>query len=187
MSCPINFITVMYNKCLVFAHIFTLNLFFKWNELVFSQGEMVDHIEENIKSSHNYVEKAVKETDDAVKTSKKVHKVSQWFILLFIYWHDNIKSLASDHIGFFFFTEKDRDCSMRCYFNSNNNYYPGCPVQLRWVPSKLVCPLCKIQTLFKLFRWKVSVIAKCLKPLFLLFIFVRFKSFPFFSYSVFLY
>lgn len=101
---------------------------------------MVDRIEENIKSSHNYVEKAVAETASAVKTSKKVRKVSQWFMIiylfyLFIYWHDNIKSLASDHIGFFFFTEKDMDCSMRCYFNCYNSYYPGYHFQLRWVPS----------------------------------------------------
>lgn len=39
-----------------------------------AQGEMVDRIEENIKSSHNYVEKAVEETAAAVKTSKKVRK-----------------------------------------------------------------------------------------------------------------
>lgn len=39
---------------------------------------MVDRIEESIKNSHNYVEKAVAETASAVETSKKVRKVSKW-------------------------------------------------------------------------------------------------------------
>lgn len=42
-----------------------------------SQGEMVNRIEENIKMSHNYVEKAVADTAAAVETSKKVRKVSR--------------------------------------------------------------------------------------------------------------
>lgn len=46
-----------------------------------AQGEMVDRIEENIKSSQNYVEKAVSETAAAVKTSKKVRKKKIWIAL----------------------------------------------------------------------------------------------------------
>ncbi len=42
---------------------------------------MVDRIEENIKSSQNYVEKAVSETAAAVKTSKKVRKVSKFKVM----------------------------------------------------------------------------------------------------------
>lgn len=38
---------------------------------------MVDRIESNIKMSHDYVEKAVADTEAAVKTSKKVRKVSR--------------------------------------------------------------------------------------------------------------
>ncbi|XP_051958481.1 syntaxin-4 [Xyrauchen texanus] len=43
-----------------------------------AQGEMVDRIEENIKNSHNYVEKAVAETAEAVESSKKVFKKKLW-------------------------------------------------------------------------------------------------------------
>ncbi|XP_051524151.1 syntaxin-4-like [Myxocyprinus asiaticus] len=43
-----------------------------------AQGEMVDRIEENIKSSQNYVEKAVVETAAAVESSKKVCKKKLW-------------------------------------------------------------------------------------------------------------
>ncbi|XP_051530795.1 syntaxin-4-like isoform X2 [Myxocyprinus asiaticus] len=43
-----------------------------------AQGEMVDRIEENIKSSHNYVEKAVVETGAAVKSSRKACKKKLW-------------------------------------------------------------------------------------------------------------
>ncbi|XP_056628149.1 syntaxin-4 [Triplophysa dalaica] len=46
-----------------------------------AQGEMVNQIEENIKMSHNYVEKAVIDTSDAVKTSKKVRKKKLWIAL----------------------------------------------------------------------------------------------------------
>lgn len=43
-----------------------------------AQGEMVNRIEENIKMSHNYVEKAVTDTAAAVETSKKVRKKKLW-------------------------------------------------------------------------------------------------------------
>ncbi|XP_077057127.1 syntaxin-4 [Siphateles boraxobius] len=46
-----------------------------------AQGEMVDHIEENIKSSHDYVEKAVDQTRKAAETSKKVRKKKLWIAI----------------------------------------------------------------------------------------------------------
>ncbi|KTF87686.1 hypothetical protein cypCar_00042982 [Cyprinus carpio] len=46
-----------------------------------AQGEMVDRIEESIKSSQNYVEKAVADTAAAVVTSKKVRKKKLWLVL----------------------------------------------------------------------------------------------------------
>lgn len=43
-----------------------------------AQGEMIDRIEENVKASHNYVEKAVADTTAAVETSKKVRRKKLW-------------------------------------------------------------------------------------------------------------
>ncbi|XP_065098493.1 syntaxin-4 [Paramisgurnus dabryanus] len=43
-----------------------------------AQGDMIDRIEENIKASHNYVEKAVADTTAAVETSKKVRRKKFW-------------------------------------------------------------------------------------------------------------
>lgn len=76
----------------IFVHILIQSVF---------QGEMVDRIEESIKSSQNYVEKAVADTAAAVVTSKKVRKVSKLFIWLFIYWCDDITSFTSvtDHFS----------------------------------------------------------------------------------------
>lgn len=47
---------------------------------------MVNRIEENIKMSHNYVEKAVIDTSAAVAVSKKVRKVSQRNLFIYIYF-----------------------------------------------------------------------------------------------------
>ncbi len=66
---------------MLFLSIFKFQSVFYVKLTYFFQGEMVDRIEENIKSSHNYVEKAVADTAAAVQTSKKVRKVSKFKVM----------------------------------------------------------------------------------------------------------
>lgn len=70
---------------MVSAHIL-LSICIFWNELAFFQGELVDRIEENIKLSHNYVEKAVADTSAAVEISKSVRKVSRRMSIYLSTW-----------------------------------------------------------------------------------------------------
>lgn len=141
---------------------------------------MVDRIEENIKRSHNYVEKAVAETAAAVETSKKVRKVSQWLIL-FIYLFIDMTTI-NYHDHFFCFTEKDMDCNMPCYFACSIGHYPGSYFHLRWVPSIVLIlnakfmqaiqmkGVCYSQMCYSLWIFKINNVS----------------FFLFFSYSVFL-